>query len=129
MDRASWARDGLGMRVHEANEMSFSPHFCRGHTPRAFVFNAPGEKELRQGKPVAGDTGTNLESALSLLRRAQPTLFPLRIGTIIDSPMPGQSRSPLRSVTGYQRRATHRYETQAMSGAFFMNSRAATSSS
>jgi hypothetical protein len=57
-------------------EMQFSPHFCRGHIAVAFVFSAPGEKEVRAGKPVAGDTGTNLELALSHLHLAQPTVFP-----------------------------------------------------
>ena len=54
----------------------FSPHFCRGLIPVAFVFSAPGEVETRAGKPVAGDTGTNLESALILLHAAQPAQFP-----------------------------------------------------
>lgn len=56
--------------------MPSSPHFWRGRITVAFVFSAPGEEELRQGKPVAGDTGTNLESALSHLHAAEPTLFP-----------------------------------------------------
>ncbi len=63
-----------GMRP--PNEMSFSPHFCTGHIPVAFVFSAPGEKEVRDGKPVAGDTGSNLESALLHLHSARPALFP-----------------------------------------------------
>jgi uracil-DNA glycosylase len=58
------------------NEMSFSPHFCGGHIPVAFVFSVPGAKEMREGKPVAGETGTNLDSALVRLKRARPTLFP-----------------------------------------------------
>jgi hypothetical protein len=53
-----------------------SPHFWRGRIGVAFVFSAPGAEELRQGKPLAGDTGANLESALSHLHTAQPTLFP-----------------------------------------------------
>jgi hypothetical protein len=56
----------------------FSPHFCKGWIPVAFVFSAPGEAEMRAGKPVAGDTGTNLESALIRLHSAQPTFFPSR---------------------------------------------------
>lgn len=64
------------MGTTSPNEMSFSPHFCRGHIPVAFVFSAPGEKELRDGKPVAGDAGTNLESALIHLHSAQLALFP-----------------------------------------------------
>jgi uracil-DNA glycosylase len=58
------------------NERSFSPHFCRGHIAVAFVFSVPGAKEMLDGKPVAGETGTNLDSALVRLKRARPTLFP-----------------------------------------------------
>ena len=56
--------------------MRFSAHFCRGHIPVAFVFSAPGDKEVRSRKPIAGDTGANLQSALIHLHSAQPTLFP-----------------------------------------------------
>jgi uracil-DNA glycosylase len=56
--------------------VSFSPHFCRGRIPLAFVFSAPGEKEMLAGKPVAGETGTNLELALSHLHCSLPTIFP-----------------------------------------------------
>jgi hypothetical protein len=56
--------------------MPFSPHFCKGHIAVAFIFSAPGEEEMRDGKPVAGDSGTNLESALIHLHSAQPTIFP-----------------------------------------------------
>lgn len=56
-------------------QLQFSPHFCRGCLAVAFVFSAPGEEELRQGRPVAGDTGTNLDSALSRLHAARPTVF------------------------------------------------------
>lgn len=55
-----------------------SAHLCKGHIPVAFVFSAPGEEEQREGRPVAGDTGTNLESALVHLHSAQPALFPSR---------------------------------------------------
>jgi uracil-DNA glycosylase len=74
-------------------EMSFSPHFCRGHFPVAFVFSAPGEKEMRAGKPVAGETGKNLQSALIRLNSAQPGRFPsldrydYRITNAISTPM------------------------------------------
>jgi hypothetical protein len=68
----------VASRVQESEprEMPSPPHFWRGRIAVAFVFSAPGEEELRQGKPVAGDTGKNLELALSHLRAAQPTLFP-----------------------------------------------------
>ncbi|SDX92201.1 hypothetical protein [Nitrosomonas sp. Nm33] len=55
--------------------MKFSSHFCEGHLPIAFVFSAPGEEEKRKGKPVAGESGANLEAALVHLHSAQPTLF------------------------------------------------------
>ena len=55
--------------------MASSPHFCRGDIPVAFVFSAPGDEERRQGRPVAGDTGTNLELALGHLHSACPMLF------------------------------------------------------
>jgi hypothetical protein len=55
--------------------MASSPHFCRGELPVAFVFSAPGDEERRQGRPVAGDTGTNLELALRHLHSALPVLF------------------------------------------------------
>lgn len=68
----------VASRVQESEpqEKPSSPHFWRGRITVALVFSAPGEEELRQGRPVAGDTGTNLELALSHLRAAQPTLFP-----------------------------------------------------
>lgn len=56
--------------------MRSSAHFSRGHVPVAFVFSVPGEKERRQAKPVAGDTGVNLESALVHLHADCPGLFP-----------------------------------------------------
>ena len=57
------------------DEVSFSPHFCRGHLPVAFVFSAPGKEEVFAGRPVAGDTGTNLDLALVRLHSAQAELF------------------------------------------------------
>jgi uracil-DNA glycosylase len=75
------------------NELSFSPHFCRGYIDVAFVFSAPGEKEMRDGKPVAGETGRNLELALGHLQFAQPTRFPschrydYRITNAISQPL------------------------------------------
>jgi hypothetical protein len=55
--------------------MASSPHFCRGDIAVAFVFSAPGDEERRQGRPVAGDTGANLELALGHLHSALPLLF------------------------------------------------------
>jgi hypothetical protein len=57
--------------------MALSPHFCRGDIPVAFLFSAPGDEERGQGRPVAGDTGTNLELALRHLHSALPMLFRL----------------------------------------------------
>lgn len=56
--------------------MSSSCHYWEGRIPLAFVFSVPGADEMRSGKPVAGDTGENLESALAHLHSARPTLFP-----------------------------------------------------
>ncbi len=56
--------------------MSSSCHYWEGSIPLAFVFSVPGADEMRSGKPVAGDTGENLESALAHLHSAKPTLFP-----------------------------------------------------
>jgi uracil-DNA glycosylase len=87
--------------------MSFSPHFCRGYIPVAFVFSAPGEKEMRIGKPVAGETGRNLELALGHLHFARPTRFPschrydYRITNAISTPVAvalGHSASEARDT-------------------------------
>lgn len=56
--------------------MSSSCHLWIGHIPLAFVFSVPGKEEVQKGKPVAGDTGENLDSALAHLHCSQPTLFP-----------------------------------------------------
>ena len=55
--------------------MAPSPHFWSGDNPVAFVFSAPGAEERRQGRPVAGDSGANLELALGHLHSALPMLF------------------------------------------------------
>lgn len=54
---------------------SFSAHFCRGNLPVAFVFSVPGEAERTQGRPVAGDTGENIDAALICLHALNPALF------------------------------------------------------
>lgn len=41
----------------------------------AFVFSVPGTEEALKGKPVAGDTGENLDLALVRLHAAHPSLF------------------------------------------------------
>jgi uracil-DNA glycosylase len=62
--------------VHGVDDSGpFSPHFCKGHIAVAFVFGSPGDAEVREGKPVAGDTGKNLELALIRLHAARPRLF------------------------------------------------------
>jgi uracil-DNA glycosylase len=53
-----------------------TPHFCRGRFPVAFVFSVPGKAEALAGRPVAGDTGSNLDEALIHLRSARPASFP-----------------------------------------------------
>lgn len=55
---------------------ALSPHFCQGHIALAFVFSAPGKAEERAGRPAAGATGRNLESALAHLHSANPGRFP-----------------------------------------------------
>jgi uracil-DNA glycosylase len=52
------------------------PHFNAGHFPVAFVFSAPGSRELKEGKPVAGVTGENLAFALQTLHSAKSEIFP-----------------------------------------------------
>lgn len=49
--------------------------FCKGRLPVAFVLSVPGTEEAHQGKPVAGDTGENLDMALVLLHKKLPTVF------------------------------------------------------
>jgi uracil-DNA glycosylase len=53
-----------------------TPHFNAGNLPIAFVFSAPGARELQEGKPVAGATGENLAFALEFLHSANPEMFP-----------------------------------------------------
>lgn len=54
---------------------AFSPHFCRGHLPVAFVFSAPGAEEKSADKPVSGDAGQNLSFALKYLHATNPIAF------------------------------------------------------
>lgn len=56
--------------------MRKTAHYCEGRGARvAFVFSAPGRHEALQGAPVSGMTGTNLDAAIRVLRRARPGLF------------------------------------------------------
>lgn len=52
-----------------------SPHYWKGALSIAFVFSAPGAKEVAAGRPVAGDTGDNLNSALRVLAARRPAIF------------------------------------------------------
>ena len=54
---------------------NFTPHYCKGRLPIAFVFSAPGNNEIICGRPVAGTTGENLDEALVLLSVLAPNIF------------------------------------------------------
>lgn len=54
---------------------SFTPHFCEGRIPVAFVFSAPGNEEVTFGRPTAGTTGENLDKALISLGFFAPDVF------------------------------------------------------
>ncbi len=54
----------------------FCMHFCRGQINTAFVFSAPGNLERKLGRPVAGQTGINLEWALVELSDKARDIFP-----------------------------------------------------
>lgn len=54
---------------------SFSAHYCEGDLAVCFVFSAPGKEEYAAGRPVAGDTGKNLDSALRYLNCVAPEIF------------------------------------------------------
>lgn len=60
--------------------------YCKGKdiAKVAFVFICPGQEEEREGKPVAGQTGKNLEILLSFLNKSLPMYFLVRIGMIIE---------------------------------------------
>lgn len=76
-----------------------SPHFNKGTLPLAFVFSVPGAVELRERKPVAGDTGMNLTLALRFLVSKEPNLFTssdrygYRISNAFDEPMAASLKS------------------------------------
>jgi uracil-DNA glycosylase len=50
-------------------------HFNGGSLPVAFVFSVPGERELKEGRPVAGVTGENLSFSLEHLHAVKAALF------------------------------------------------------
>ena len=50
-------------------------HYCPGKIGIAFVFSVPGAAECNAGRPVAGQTGENLEVALRHLHVGMPELF------------------------------------------------------
>lgn len=52
--------------------------YCKGKdiAKVAFVFICPGQEEKKEGKPVAGQTGKNLEILLSFLNKSLPNVFP-----------------------------------------------------
>lgn len=54
---------------------SASVHFNHGRLGVAFVFSAPGAREVAAGKPVAGTTGENLDFALEYLHSKRSLLF------------------------------------------------------
>ena len=54
----------------------FTPHYCQGRLPVAFVFSVPGTEEINCGRPVSGATGDNLEHALGHLYILAPQVFP-----------------------------------------------------
>ena len=54
---------------------NFTPHYCKGNLPIAFVFSAPGNDEVDCGRPVVGNTGDNLDYALGCLRVLAPNIF------------------------------------------------------
>lgn len=57
------------------NFIEFTPHYCRGRLPVAFVFSAPGAEEAHAIRPIAGETGVNLDTALLTLHAAMPHVF------------------------------------------------------
>lgn len=42
----------------------------------AFVFSCPGKEEQKVGAPCQGQTGSNLNTLISILHRERPDLFP-----------------------------------------------------
>jgi hypothetical protein len=52
-----------------------SPHYNKGRLAVAFVFSAPGARELADEKPIAGEAGKNLDFALEYLHAVRPSEF------------------------------------------------------
>lgn len=51
------------------------PHYNHGRINFAFVFSAPGAREVACKRPAAGVTGENLETALAYLAKVKPQVF------------------------------------------------------
>lgn len=50
-------------------------HYNHGRLPLAFIFSAPGAKEVDQEAPISGVTGDNLSMALVRLVQRAPIIF------------------------------------------------------
>lgn len=50
-------------------------HYNHGRIPIAFVFSAPGAREVEENRPASGKTGENLQVALAYLAQRRPKLF------------------------------------------------------
>jgi uracil-DNA glycosylase len=81
---------------------SASVHFNNGRLGVAFVFSAPGAREIAAGKPVAGVSGENLDFALEYLHAkcsrlfASPQRYAYRITNASSLPL-ARSRGDLAS--------------------------------
>lgn len=53
----------------------FRSHYCHGILDVAFVFSVPGANESRDGRPVVGQTGSNLSNALRELNLLRSDFF------------------------------------------------------
>ena len=41
-----------------------------------FIFSTPGQEEAHNNRPVAGETGTNMNNILNILKQNRPDIFP-----------------------------------------------------
>ncbi|MCF8298768.1 MAG: hypothetical protein K9J13_14565 [Saprospiraceae bacterium] len=68
--------------------MENSAHFNKGNrTDIAFVFSVPGQEEEKNGKPVSGITGDNLDRLLKLLEIEYSNKYEFRITNSYDKPL------------------------------------------
>jgi hypothetical protein len=78
--------------------LAFNPG--RIDVPTAFVLAAPGNKEKAAERPVAGDTGSNLDRILNHLHQYDPMAFPsierydYRIANSVETVMSGDDSMP-----------------------------------